>query len=174
MSDPLEHLLSQIPASDAPESEIEAFMEKVVNTPGGSELIEDFAKKMTAGGSLDMMLKTEALREEERVLTSPARFIFRIELLRTTPLIWRRLSLPADCDYAHLSLAIQDAFGWEGSRPDRFEVWENGRLELSFDHGETETSFDQAGNKLLDIFQENVSEFRYFYGQEIYLRVGSQ
>lgn len=165
MTDPLDDLLANMPDPDAGEAEIEAFMEKVMATPGGPELIHSFAEKITAGGSLDTMLKEEEAEAERRALKSPARFVFRIELPGTKPLVWRRLSLPADCAYVHLHGAIRDAFGWEDIHEHRFEVWEDGQLELTFSADESEDSADycESENRIVDLFRENVSEFQYLY-----------
>ncbi|MFT6178185.1 MAG: hypothetical protein ACI9NQ_002193 [Paracoccaceae bacterium] len=165
MTDPLDDLLHNMPAEGASEAEIEAFMEKVMTTPGGAELISDFAQKITEGGSLDTMLKEEEAELESLILKSPARFIFRIELLKTKPLVWRRLSLPADCSYFHLHCAIQDAFGWQDTHDHRIEIWEDGNLEITFspDENEDSTHYCEAQNRLIDPFQENVSEFQYHY-----------
>jgi hypothetical protein len=112
------------------------------------------------------MLREDGAELEKRALKSPARFIFRIELPGTKPLIWRRLSLPADCAYVHLHQAIQDAFGWEDRHAHRFEIWEDGQLELTFSPDDDEDSSDycEIENRLVDLFRENVSEFQYLYG----------
>jgi len=165
MTNPLDDLLANMPADDAPEAEKEAFVEKVMAAPEGARLIRDFASKITDGGSLDTMLKEEEARSKNRVLISPMRFIFRIELLDSIPLVWRRLSLPADCAYVHLHNAIQDAFGWQGKHLHRFEVWEEGHLELTFGPDDEEESSDycEVENSIIDLFQENIFEFLYLY-----------
>ncbi|MDB4265483.1 plasmid pRiA4b ORF-3 family protein, partial [bacterium] len=167
MTDPLDDLLQNMPLEDASEAEIEAFMEKVMATPGGADLIKDFASKITEGGSLDTMLKEEEARLESLTLKSPARFIFRVELSGTSPLISRRLSLPADASYFHLHCALQDAFGWQDSQPHQFQVWEDGQLEVSFSLGDEEEAreddYCEIENRIVDLFQENVFEFRYLY-----------
>ncbi|MFT6499220.1 MAG: hypothetical protein ACJAT6_001356, partial [Akkermansiaceae bacterium] len=105
MTDALDDLLQNMPGEGSSEEQIEAFMAKVMAIPGGAELIRDFSEKMTMGGSLDTMIKEKEEELEGLTLTSPARFIFRIELPGTKPLVWRRLSLPADCAYFHLHCA---------------------------------------------------------------------
>jgi len=162
MTDPLDDLLAQMPSPDASESEIESFMAKVMATPGGPELIKDFARKITAGGSLDTMLKEEKAQLEALSLKSPDRFIFRIELTGTNPLIWRRLSLPVDASYFHLHCALQDAFGWQDSRLHHFEVWEDGQHELTFSLS-GDDDYCEVGNHIADLFRENVTGFRYLY-----------
>lgn len=162
MTDPLDDLLANMPSPDASEAEIETFMEKVMATPGGAELINDFAQKITAGGSLDTMLKEEEAQLESLTLKSPARFIFRIELTGTRPLIFRRLSLPADAVYLHLHCAIQDAFGWQDSQSHRFEVWEEGQCELTFSLT-GDDDYCEIENRIADLFLENVTEFIYLY-----------
>ena len=166
MTDPLDDLLHDMPAEGAGEAEIAAFMEKVMAIPGGPDLIRDFAEKITAGGSLDTMIREEEAELESLTLESPARFIFRIELLDTKPLVWRRLSLPADCAYLHLHCAIQDSFGWEDSHLHRFEVWEDGHRELTFSLGSEDgedNDYCEVENRIADLFRENVSEFLYLY-----------
>lgn len=163
MTDPLDDLLAEMPSPDASESEIAAFMEKVMATPGGAEVIQDFAQKITAGGSLDTMLKEEEREQERRALKSPARFIFRVELVGTKPLIWRRMSLPADCSFAHLHQSIQDALGWSGNHEHRFEIWEDGELEITFSSADDPAHYCESENRIMDLFHENVAEFRYLY-----------
>jgi|TARA_B110000914_G_C15431186_1_gene431413 hypothetical protein len=166
MTDALDDLLQNMPGEGSSEEQIEAFMAKVMAIPGGAELIRDFSEKMTMGGSLDTMIKEKEEELEGLTLTSPARFIFRIELPGTKPLVWRRLSLPADCAYFHLHCALQDAFGWEDSHQHRFEVWEDGYRELTFSVGgdeEAGNDYCEIENRIVDLFRENVSEFRYLY-----------
>jgi hypothetical protein len=39
-------------------------------------------------------------------------FQFRINLLETDPLVWRRIQVDADATFWDLHVAIQDAMGW--------------------------------------------------------------
>ena len=116
------------------------------------------------------MLKEEEAELENLKLKSPARLIFRVELLRTQPLVWRRISLPADCAYFHLHCAIQDSFGWQNSHLHRFEIWENGRRELTFSLGREneplEDDYCEIENGVLDLFRETILEFIYLYDFE--------
>ena len=59
MKKSLDDLLDSMPDENAPEEEVNAFVEQVLSTPGGGELIRDFAGKITEGGILDTMLKEE-------------------------------------------------------------------------------------------------------------------
>ena len=164
MTDALDDLLQNMPGDDATEAEIEAFMEIVMATPGGADLIRGFAGQITEGGALDTMIKEDEAKLDSFALTSPARFIFRIELVGTKPLVWRRVSLPADCAYFHLHCAIQDSFGWQDSHLHRFEVWEEGRCELTFSSDEeAENHYGEVENRITDLFSENVTEFIYLY-----------
>lgn len=164
MTDALDDLLQNMPGDDATEAEIEAFMETVMATPGGADLIRGFASQITEGGALDTMIKEEESKLDEFALKSPTRFIFRIELIGTNPLVWRRLSLPADCAYFHLHCAIQDSFGWQGAHPHRFEVWEDGHRELTFSSDEeAENDYCEIENPIMNLFTENVIEFIYLY-----------
>ena len=40
---------------------------------------------------------------------------FKIELLDTSPVVWRRIQVPADYSFWDLHVAIQDAMGWTDS-----------------------------------------------------------
>ncbi|MDG2401307.1 MAG: plasmid pRiA4b ORF-3 family protein [Akkermansiaceae bacterium] len=170
MTKSLDDLLDSMPDENAPEEEINAFVEQVLATPGGEELIRDFAGKITEGGTLDTMLKEAEAELANLKLKSPARLIFRIELPQTKPLVWRRFSLPADCAYFHLHCAIQDSFGWQNSHLHRFEVWEDGRRELTFSLGREDEplgdDYCEIENGILDLFRENVLEFIYLYDFE--------
>ncbi len=170
MKKSLDDLLDSMPDENAPEEEVNAFVEQVLSTPGGGELIRDFAGKITEGGILDTMLKEEEAELENLKLKSPARLIFRVELPRTQPLVWRRFSLPADCAYFHLHCAIQDSFGWQNSHLHRFEIWEDGRREITFSLGcenkSLEDNYCEIENEILDLFRENVLEFIYLYDFE--------
>ncbi|MFL2657452.1 MAG: plasmid pRiA4b ORF-3 family protein [Akkermansiaceae bacterium] len=170
MKKSLDDLLDSMPDENAPEEEVNAFVEQVLSTPGGGELIRDFAGKITEGGILDTMLKEEEAELENLKLKSPARLIFRVELLRTQPLVWRRFSLPADCAYFHLHCVIQDSFGWQNSHLHRFEIWEDGRREITFSLGcenkSLEDDYCEIENEILDLFRENVLEFTYLYDFE--------
>ena len=170
MNKSLDDLLDSMPEENAPKEELDAFVEKVLSTPGGEALIRDFAGKITDGGPLDTMLKEEEAELANLKLKSPARLIFRIELPGTKPLVWRRFSLPADCAYFHLHCAIQDSFGWQNSHLHRFEIWENGRRELTFSLGRenkpSDDDYCEIENGVLDLFRESISEFIYLYDFE--------
>ena len=157
MNKSLDDLLDSMPEENAPKEELDAFVEEVLSTPGGEALIRDFAGKITDGGPLDTMLKEEEAELANLKLKSPARLIFRIELPRTKPLVWRRFSLPADCAYFHLHCAIQDSFGWQNSHLHRFEIWENGRRELTFSLGRenkpSDDDYCEIENGVLDLFR---------------------
>jgi len=47
---------------------------------------------------------------------------FKVELLDTSPLIWRQLEVPADYSFWDLHVAIQDAMGWTDTHLHAFEV----------------------------------------------------
>lgn len=170
MNKSLDDLLDSMPEENAPKEELDAFVEEVLSTPGGEALIRDFAGKITDGGPLDTMLKEEEAELANLKLKSPARLIFRIELPGTKPLVWRRFSLPADCAYFHLHCAIQDSFGWQNSHLHRFEIWENGRRELTFSLGRenkpSDDDYCEIENGVLDLFRESISEFIYLYDFE--------
>ena len=49
MKKSLDDLLDSMPDENAPEEEVNAFVEQVLSTPGGGEVIRDFAGKITEG-----------------------------------------------------------------------------------------------------------------------------
>lgn len=154
----LDDWFEEMPDAGASEEEIEAFMTRVMKEPGGLEMIQKIAGQLTAG------LESEPVGVPGNLtLKSPARFVFRVELLGTKPRVWRRLSLPADCAFFHLHGAIQDAFGWEDCHLHRFEVWEEGRLEVKIGPGEEEEEYDEVETRIMDLFREDVGEFLYRY-----------
>ncbi|MGJ8697541.1 MAG: plasmid pRiA4b ORF-3 family protein [Verrucomicrobiaceae bacterium] len=164
----LNALLDSGPGEGASEEEVAAFMERVMATEGGMAMIKGMAEQLTEGGGLDRMLKEEA-ETLYTPMVSPARMIFRVELSGTKPLVWRRLSLPADASFFDLHIAIQDAFGWEGRQPHRFEVWEDGRRELCFGpegSGEGADDYCEVQNGMGELFQEGVTDFLYLYDLE--------
>ena len=76
MNQSLDDLLDSMPDENAPKEEINAFVEQVLSTPGGEDLIRDFAGKITDGGALDTMLKEEEAKLGNLKLESPAAFNF--------------------------------------------------------------------------------------------------
>jgi hypothetical protein len=164
-NEPLEELLNKMPDESAGEEEIAAYMNQFMATAGGPDMLKTFADQITAGGSLDAMLQEEESRYPK--LQSPARLIFLIELTGTEPLVWRRVSLPADASFFDLHCTLQDAFGWQDSHAHLFEIWEGGQLELTFspDTGEEadENDYCEVGNRIIDLFNEGITEFQYLY-----------
>lgn len=159
MMERLEEMLDKMPGEGASEEEIEAFMEKVMEEPGGLAMIKELAEKIAGAGA------GPGESDESLALQSPIRLIFRVELLGTEPLVWRRFSLPADATFFHLHHAIQDAFGWRNCGGHRFEVWEEGRCEVTFgpEAGGGPDEYGEKENRIHDLFREQVGEFLYLY-----------
>lgn len=154
----MEDLLSEMPGEDASEAEIESYMERVAARPGGLEWIREWAEAIAGkgepagpGGEL-----TPALR-------SPARFVFRIELLGPRPQIWRRISAPADLNFRQLHGMIEEAFGRRGRDDYEFEVLEEGQVVVSI--GPSAGHYDDQEFPVMDLFQESVGEFLYLCGK---------
>ncbi|MGD1978317.1 MAG: hypothetical protein PVJ98_02920 [Akkermansiaceae bacterium] len=159
MFEDLEDLLAEMPGEDASEAEIESFMAKVAERPGGMEWIREWAEAIAGNGGA-ARLEGDPLP----LLASPARFVFRIELLETKPPVWRRISAPADLSFGHLHEMIREVFGWKSKENYWFEVLEEGRVEVSFGPGEEHYNDDEC--LVMDLFQESVGEFFYLTGQE--------
>jgi hypothetical protein len=65
--------------------------------------------------------------DDNRIISFPgteftAALQIRVELLLTPQPVWRRLLVPADCDFWALHVALQDALGWPDRRPHQFAV----------------------------------------------------
>jgi hypothetical protein len=65
------------------------------------------------------------LRRNGRELIIPTQALilrFRIELLRTDPLVWREIEIVGDATFWDLHVAIQDAMGWRDYHLHRFTI----------------------------------------------------
>ena len=75
---------------------------------------------------------------------------FKIELLEVTPIIWRRIEVPAEYSFWDLHVAIQDSMGWTDSHLHAFELsGSNGtRMEggIPDPDGMTEVALSMEGN----------------------------
>ena len=58
-------------------------------------------------------------------------FQFKIELLEISPLIWRRIQVPADNNFWDLHVAIQDSMGWLDCHLHHFEIRGKGKRKES-------------------------------------------
>jgi hypothetical protein len=93
---------------------------------------------------------------------------FYIELSESSPLVWRRIVIPAEHNLYQLHMALQGAFGWENSH--LFQFCEN---ELSDPVGygipsdldeETNTKvFEAKKTKISKIFKTHGKEYHYVY-----------
>lgn len=94
-------------------------------------------------------------------MTSITYYSLRIELMRSEPLIWRRLLVPATITLPKLHRAIQGAMGWTNSHLHQFCIGEDcyGQADLD-DDGRL---IDEKGIKLSGVLDEQVSEFIYEY-----------
>ncbi len=158
----LDELMSQMPSEDASEAEISAFMDQVMANEEGAQMIRHFAEQITEGGALDQMLKSEEITVP--ALESSIRFIFRINLVGTP--IYRRISIPADASFFHLHEVIRDSFGWLGTSPHAFQIFENGVLELTFSSASEEEHFCEIQNGVSQVIENGIREFIYLYDFE--------
>lgn len=55
---------------------------------------------------------------------------FKVELHGITPLIWRRILVPADYNFWDLHVAIQDSMGWKDSHLHHFEIKAKGKSKM--------------------------------------------
>ena len=161
-------MMDGFPGEDASEEEVEAFMKEVMESDAGSQMIESFSEQLKEGGVLDELLEDEEETDVQYVpLTSPARMIFKIELIGMQPQTWRRLSLPADASFFDLHCAIQDAMGWQEMHLHRFEFRSAGKIEATFSSGPTdeaeEDEYCGIGNRVVDVIMGSEPNFHYVY-----------
>jgi len=92
----------------------------------------EFEKNFTADGYLMNYEKLDKLLADKNKVLQ-----FKIELKNISPLIWRRILVPIDCNFWDLHIAIQDAIGWYDAHLHRFEIKGKGRyndmLNILFD-----------------------------------------
>lgn len=82
----------------------------------------EFEKNFTADGYLMNYEKLDKLLADKNKVLQ-----FKIELKNISPLIWRRILVPIDCNFWDLHIAIQDAIGWYDAHLHRFEIKGKGK-----------------------------------------------
>jgi hypothetical protein len=53
---------------------------------------------------------------------SPKAYVLRVSIAQTTPLIWRKLSVPGDYTLGDLHRVLQIAFGWDNDHMHDFTI----------------------------------------------------
>lgn len=168
-------LLDQGPGDDASEEEVEAFMKKFAETPGGSAMLQSLTDQLAEGGGelLREVMGQDLLEGKGsepdwslyRKPVSPLRLVYRIEPVASPPLSWRRLTLPSDASFFDLHLALEDAFALEGTGSHRFEWRENGQAAATFLSGPSEVlvgdDYCEFQNRPLDLFGEGATRLSY-------------
>ncbi len=93
-------------------------------------------------------------------------FRFKIELLDTKPLIWRRIEVPGNYSFWDLHVAIQDAMGWTDSHLHVFEVLDakGDRVEIGIpDQGGSADFVASWSCKLSKYFKNPGNQYIYEY-----------
>lgn len=85
--------------------------------------------------------------------TAPTVYQLRVVLREISPIIWRRLLIPADTTLAGLHDVLQVAFGWSGEHLHRFVV-----------HGADYDAHDFRKLRLVDLGLRETERFVYHYG----------
>lgn len=171
----LNALLEDGPGEDASEEEVEVFMKKFAETPGGSAMLKTLNQQLADGGGA---LLNEVLGQQLPSLVdgpdwslyqapkSPLRLVFRIQPIGAKVSYWRRVTLPTDASFYDLHFALQDAFEQFSTAPHRFEWCENERVEAVFLSGHAEVKggddYCEYQNRPLDLFSESVDRFFYY------------
>ena len=89
---------------------------------------------------------------------------FYIELKESKPLVWRRITVPADYSFYQLHMAIQGAFGWENCH--LFQFSENGMGDNTcfaevFDNIDAEfVTIDAKKTKMGKVFKKEKQSYR--------------
>lgn len=88
-------------------------------------------------------------------------YCLRLELTRISPMIWRRLMVPATITLPQLHRAIQGAMGWTNSHAHQFQINDQ-RYGEPDPHGGS-TMIDERGIRLSSVLTDDVREFLYTY-----------
>lgn len=163
----LNELMEAGPGEDASDEEIDAFMAKAMKIDGAAEMIQQFSDQMADGGVLAEVLKTEAANEPFAQLSSAARLIYSLE--KGTRSI--RMSLPTDASFYELHAAITEAFEIGLKEEHRFELREDGDVEVVFSQEDSGNSYCEKTNKVLDIYEAGISVFHYLNDGEYLVKV---
>lgn len=156
-------LLESGPSDEASELEQEAFMDRVMATEAGRKILSSFSE----GVSSDHFPREEDEEVAKVPPQSSARLLFKIELLDTKPVIWRRVSLPADATFFNLHGVIQASFGWLNTSEHEFQVRESGRVEIRLSKKPTGSDhYHEAEITLAELISNGVTQFHYLYDPE--------
>ncbi|MCH7227837.1 plasmid pRiA4b ORF-3 family protein [Haloferula sp. A504] len=91
------------------------------------------------------------------------RFIFRIDLERIRPPIWRRLSIPTDATFEDLHFAIQVLFDWDDDHLHSFMKRQARRLIHSIGPDPENDELPEDRTPLKDIFTRKGTKLHYIY-----------
>jgi hypothetical protein len=144
-------------------------MEKLSKNPKTKQLFEQFLENqpqlMQEIGSSDAPLNYTPPKSRRR-------YVFRVDIARVKPPIWRRISLPEDATFFDLHLAIQAAFGWHGFHLHAFEIGNRADLIIIDWAGDNEgdnhifyhsEKRQELRTRLKDIFSRTQKSARYTY-----------
>jgi hypothetical protein len=164
-------LLGQAPNEDSTPEEILNFMEKLSKNPKANKILEHFLEEHP-----ELMQEIDSSDNAPKLYTPPKsrrRYVFRVDIARAKPPIWRRISLPEDASFFDLHLAIQAAFGWSGFHLHAFEIGNGYRDRLTIDWlGDDEDNNhifyhaekrQELNTQLKDIFSSTQKSAHYTY-----------
>lgn len=163
----LNELIEAGPGEDASGEEIDAFMAKAMKIEGAAEMIQQFSEQIKDGGVLSEVLKTEAANEPFAQLNSAARLIYHVGKEERSI----RMSLPTDASFYELHAAITEAFEIGLKEGHRFELREDGEVEVVFSEKDSGESYCERTNKMLDIYEAGVSAFHYLNDGEYLVKI---
>ncbi|MDB4408799.1 hypothetical protein N9224_00440 [Akkermansiaceae bacterium] len=165
----LNELIEAGPGEDASDEEIDAYMAKAMKIEGAADMIQQFSEQMKDGGVLAEVLKTEAANEPFAQLNSAARLIYLVEKEGRSI----RMSLPTDASFYELHAAITEAFeiGLKEKEGHRFELREDGEVEVVFSEKDYGNSYCEKSNKVLDIYEAGVSVVHYLNDGEYRVKI---
>jgi hypothetical protein len=113
-------LFGNAPDPNGSPEEMLAFMEELRKNPKANEFFEHFLEEHP-----ELMQEIDSSDNAPKLYTPPKsrkRHVFRVDIARAKPPIWRRITLPEDASFFDLHLAIQAAFGWSGFHLHAFEI----------------------------------------------------
>ncbi|MDA7643911.1 plasmid pRiA4b ORF-3 family protein [Verrucomicrobiales bacterium] len=164
----MQELLDQGVASGTGSAEDMATLKSLLEQFGADELLDKIGGDVQGAPSLDSpSVESSSPRALYRPPTSRERFVFRVDLKRAKPPIWRRFSLPIDASFFDLHVAIQDTFGWHHCHLHAFELREKGRSRASFSYGLEDNpyikNFCEFRSRLCDVHTDGFDVIHYTY-----------
>lgn len=109
-------------------------------------------------------MNKSATRKHAAPSTTGKVYFIRIELRDTTPLVWRRIAVPATYSFWDLHVAIQDVMGWLDYHLHEFSIPQlDRRVAIGIPDDETDDEQRAGWNEQIADHFSNIWSFTYLY-----------